>query len=179
MAYVVALNVKRRNLSASQKAIAAGEAWRQAEVEGRVQKQGMKKARVALIRDPRQHFATLFGVQEKWVEAARALVRDDPPAAMLVKSGAATLIEKCRELDLRQGNTSHIAGRGPTAPEFTAVVNLSLKAAIDAVSKNSWVEKLRQSNGPLSTRSFAKPRLSRRTSMERFMGNSESFTLPI
>jgi hypothetical protein len=79
---------------ASQRAIAAAEAWSQAAAEGRVQscKGGDRREqsdKFALIRDPREVFAKAFGVNEKYVEMARALWLDDPPAADAVKAGTA------------------------------------------------------------------------------------------
>jgi hypothetical protein len=40
LAYVVSVNVKRRHLTATQRAMAAAEAWEIAEKEGRVQTKG-------------------------------------------------------------------------------------------------------------------------------------------
>ena len=89
---VVSLNVKRRNLSSSQRAMAAAKAWALAEQEGKVQTQGGDRKSKAqsghLIAAPRDHFAVMFGVSKTYVEQARALLRDDPLAAEAVQNGA-------------------------------------------------------------------------------------------
>lgn len=95
LAYVVSLNVKRRNMSASQKAMAAAEAWAIAEREGRVHTgRGGDRRKpqngVSFISEPAKHFAALFGVGSKnYVEMGRALLRDDPTEAARVKRGGA------------------------------------------------------------------------------------------
>jgi hypothetical protein len=98
------LNVKRRNLSARKRAIAAGEAWRHAEAEGRVQKQGgpLQKAQSALTAKPRSYFAKAFEVGEQYVEMGHDLVVEHPLAADAVKH-AGDLKEAHNELTLRQG----------------------------------------------------------------------------
>jgi hypothetical protein len=91
------LVVKRRNLSAGQRAVAAAEAWSQAAAEGRVQTgqggdhKSKPKEGVDLIQSPRDSFAGLFGVGKNYVEMARALWLDDPPAGDAVKAGTADL----------------------------------------------------------------------------------------
>jgi hypothetical protein len=81
--------------SAGARAIAAGEAWDQAEKEGKVAERGeIGRGRSGKVRDlitnPRYYFSKLFGVNEKYVEQAHALVKEDPLAAAAVKAGAAT-----------------------------------------------------------------------------------------
>ncbi|MGH6678878.1 MAG: hypothetical protein ACREDL_08085 [Bradyrhizobium sp.] len=80
---MISLNVKRRNLNAAQRAIAAADAWLRAEAEGHVQKQGgpRQNAETRRIASPRDHFAKLFAVNEKYVEMARDLLLDDPVGA--------------------------------------------------------------------------------------------------
>ena len=90
VALVVSLNVKRRNLDAGQKAIAAAEAWIEAEAEGRTVGKGEsgKLGKVPnLIADPRGHFATMFGTNDKYIRLARDLIEGDPTAAASVKEG--------------------------------------------------------------------------------------------
>lgn len=101
VALVVSLNVKRRNLSASQRAIAAAEAW------------DVVALTVQPNRDTprRKHLSTIFGVGENLVQQARALVERDPAAAAAVKAGRARLdaaynqlvqSEETRESDERE-----------------------------------------------------------------------------
>jgi hypothetical protein len=74
---------KRRSLTASQRAIAAGRAWLRAEAEGRVLtgKGGDRRSKDqspngALIHQPRDYFAALYGVGKNYVEMAHALARE-------------------------------------------------------------------------------------------------------
>jgi hypothetical protein len=71
--------------------MAAAEAWAYAEAQGMVSAHGGDRKSNAqrghLISDPRSHFAEAFGVGKNYVEQARALLRDDPPAAVAVKNG--------------------------------------------------------------------------------------------
>jgi hypothetical protein len=82
LAAVVSLNVKRRNLTASQRAVAAAQAWRTAMLEGRVlvgRGGDRSKAKSSLlIADPREYFGKLFGVNEKYAEMALELYTEDP-----------------------------------------------------------------------------------------------------
>jgi ParB-like chromosome segregation protein Spo0J len=60
---IVSLNIKRRNLTAGQRAIAAAQAWVYAEKEGLVQAKGRpgKLDKISnLIAQPREHFAKAF-----------------------------------------------------------------------------------------------------------------------
>jgi ParB-like chromosome segregation protein Spo0J len=111
LAFVVSQNVKRRQLKAGPLAIAAAEAWIEAEKAGQVStgKGGNRtKAQSALwISDPRKYFGKLFGVGEKYVEQARALLKDDPLAAASVKTAGALLKEKYEELQLRRGGEAN------------------------------------------------------------------------
>ncbi|MCC6780942.1 MAG: DUF3102 domain-containing protein [Hyphomicrobiales bacterium] len=64
---------------------AAAEAWGLAEREGRVAERGQigrnRSPTVGdLITTPRDHFAALFGSNKVYVEQARALLKNDPPA---------------------------------------------------------------------------------------------------
>jgi len=91
LALIISLNVKRRNLSAGQRAIAAADAWYQAEAAGRVLKHGGDRTSgksTHLIADPREYFATAFGSNDKYIRMARSLLIDDPPAAESVRNGA-------------------------------------------------------------------------------------------
>ena len=77
--FIVSANVKRRNLVAQQRAIAAARAWYRAEEEGRVQPHGGDRRSSSenpnLIRDPAKHFAGLYGVSQDYVRMARAVLR--------------------------------------------------------------------------------------------------------
>ena len=73
MAFVVSLNVRRRNLTASQRAIAAAEAWDQYEIGA-----GRPAGKSAESRQnskgwTRDRLADLFGVNKDYIQQARAL----------------------------------------------------------------------------------------------------------
>jgi hypothetical protein len=77
--------VKRRNLAAGQRAVAAARAWAAAEAEGRILKPGETERRPSspqkgehLISKPREHFGTMFGAGKNQVEQAKALVDKNP-----------------------------------------------------------------------------------------------------
>lgn len=82
VALLVSLNVKRRNLSASQRAIAAAEAW-----ELVSPKNGGKQGRAGALSD-------LFGIAHGYVQQARAL---DPELAAEVKQGLRSLADAYAE----------------------------------------------------------------------------------
>jgi hypothetical protein len=117
VAYVVSLNVKRRNLTASQKAIAAAEAWVMAEAEGRVQKHGGdRKSKpqngVLIIKFPSEHFGALFSVGKNYVDMAKALLAEDgdPTNAVQIKKGgpnAPKLKDTYDAMMKRRGGDSH------------------------------------------------------------------------
>jgi hypothetical protein len=126
LSVLVSLNVKRRNLSAAQKAIAAADAWVQAEAEGRVETKGgdrKSKAQSAhLIADPRNHFGKLFGVGEKYVTMARDLLLHDRVAARAVRDGTGNLRAAHHELGLRIGRQkttlNHVRDLERKRPDF-------------------------------------------------------------
>jgi hypothetical protein len=141
-AYVVSLNVKRRNLTAGQKAIAAAEAWIAAEKEGRTVTSGKvgrgRSAKVAnLIQDPRSYFAKLFGSNHNSIRQARELIEQDPPAAAEVKNGGPrTLAAAYADLEKRIGTAANerarqrtLAAARPDLAEKVANGTLSLASA--------------------------------------------------
>jgi hypothetical protein len=74
-----------KNTTAGQRAIAAAEAWNYAESRGMTgtgRKLGIEGTEVGT--KARTYFGKLFGADEHQVDQARALLRDDPPAAALV-----------------------------------------------------------------------------------------------
>jgi hypothetical protein len=114
LSVVVSLNVKRRNLNAAQRAMAAADAWLRAEAEGKVQTKGgdrgnqhtggkEAKAQSALLADPRSHFGKLFGVGEKYVAMARDLLLDDPVGVQAVCGGTKDLRAAHLALENRVG----------------------------------------------------------------------------
>jgi len=127
---VVSLNVKRRNLTKPQLAVSAARAWKEAEDEGRVQKQGGDRGKTPkvgeLIADPRSHFARLFGVSKNYVEMARRVLDYSPELADEVAAGTgrsleqayqeATAAERARKqeadtLELLRGRASDLVER--------------------------------------------------------------------
>jgi hypothetical protein len=115
LAFVVSQNVKRRQLKAGPLAIAAAEAWIEAEKAGQIAEHGGDRRSTAhkghLIKNPRDYFAKLFGVGKNYVEHARALLKDDPLAAASIKKAGASLQEKYDELQLRRGGEANQQGR--------------------------------------------------------------------
>lgn len=93
LALVVSLNVKRRNLNAGQRAVAAAEAWDLAS-----QELGRGKGRA-------QTLGELFDVSHAYVTQARALLRDAPELAARVKTGEVALAaayDALRDRDRRE-----------------------------------------------------------------------------
>jgi hypothetical protein len=87
VAYVVSLNVKRRNLSASQRAVVAAEASRFS---------------TQFDNAERRQLAQQFGTNETYLSNARALVERDPGAAERVKAGTQHLVDAYDELRQRE-----------------------------------------------------------------------------
>jgi hypothetical protein len=106
--YIVSQNVKRRDITVSQRAIVAAEAWARAERTGRVQTKGgdrRSKAQSAhLIKDPRRHFGKEYEVGEKYVVMAMELLTLDPPAVEAVRNGAEKLRDAHAKAAKRQGS---------------------------------------------------------------------------
>jgi ParB-like chromosome segregation protein Spo0J len=115
LAFVVSLNVKRRNLSAGAKAIAAAEAWDRATFPKNLGKQGKAGA-----------LAALFGINHTYVQQARALLQDDPPAAEAVKAGG-VLKDAYEKLQRRKGDLLNheikLRDLNATRPDLTARVD--------------------------------------------------------
>jgi hypothetical protein len=101
IAYVASLNVKRRNLSAGQRAIAAAEAWDQVGEGSRADPRARKLAR-------------LFGTNDNYVSQARALVKNAPDLAQRVKEGT----------PLSEGYGDHQKRRGKNKTTRDALVRL-------------------------------------------------------
>jgi hypothetical protein len=91
LTFVISLNRHRRQLTASQAAMAAARAWRQAEAEGRVQsgagRPGNSTGSGELIRDPRNHFAKLLGAGRDLTQNAKALLDEAPDLAAEIDGG--------------------------------------------------------------------------------------------
>jgi ParB-like chromosome segregation protein Spo0J len=88
VAIVVSLNVKRRNLTAGQRAIAAAEAWDMF-ADSRAERRAIK-------------LGTLFGSNKVYVDKARALVERDPDAAAAVKANTLALNDAYQSLLKRE-----------------------------------------------------------------------------
>ena len=102
VAFVVSLNIRRRNLSASQRAIAAAEA-------GKFFTQFGHGERKKLARD--------FGTNEVYLNNARALVERDPDAAAAVKSGAKSLDDAYREFRSREAQLDALSRKSEVLRE--------------------------------------------------------------
>jgi hypothetical protein len=95
LAFVVSLNVKRRNLTKPQLAIAAARAWAQAEAAGEVRPHGGDRTASDenrhLIQEPRKHFADLFGVSQDYARMARVVLAYSEPLTAQVSAGEVAL----------------------------------------------------------------------------------------
>jgi hypothetical protein len=105
-AWVVLQNVKRRNLTAGQRAVAAARAWKVAENEGRIAKEGRpaknSPQQGELIKSPRDHFGKMFGAGKDQVEQAKALVDNDAVGVAAIMTGT-SLAEAFRDYEVRIG----------------------------------------------------------------------------
>jgi hypothetical protein len=90
--------VKRRNLTAGQRAIAAAEAWDRAP-----KNLGGGKGTAATL-------AAMFGTNRTYIEQARALTVEDHLGAQAVKAGA-SLKDAYDALQARQGTIRNLRGR--------------------------------------------------------------------
>lgn len=112
-AWVVLQNVKRRNLTAGQRAVAAARAWTVAEKEGRISKEGRPKnspQQGELIKNPRVYFGKMFGAGKDQVEQAKALVDNDAVGVDAIMNGK-TLAEVFHDYELRIGKDRNEAIR--------------------------------------------------------------------
>jgi ParB-like chromosome segregation protein Spo0J len=136
---VISLNAKRRDLTASKRAVAAAEAWAYAEEAGRVLTgKGGDRSKAQsghCIKDPRNFFADQFGVGKNYVEQARALKRGDPLAFAAVKDGA-PLAASYDALTMRLGTAENtkarlkrLAEKRPDLAELVAAEQATLEAA--------------------------------------------------
>lgn len=135
VAFVVSLNVRRRNLTASQRALAAAEA-------------GLVVGKVPTGSKSRQTLAKLFASNEKYVQQARALVERDPDAAAAVKSGAQSLDDAYRafrqreaDLDARSRKAEVLRQRRPDLAERVESEALTLAEAFDLMSADEARER--------------------------------------
>lgn len=102
LGFVVSLNVKRRNLSKQQLAIAAARAWKQAEDEGRTLQSGETARRPSspkvgepdLITDARSHFGAMFGVSKNLANMARRVLDYSAELADEVCAGTGKTLEQ-------------------------------------------------------------------------------------
>lgn len=122
IALVVSLNVKRRNLSKSQTAIAAAEAWDQVGA-----KNGTKR---------RDVLADLFGTGREYVQRARSLIERDPDAAAEVKAGILTLGEAydaLRQRERQAEQRKEERGRLQRRPDLAELVEAGKLPTDDAL----------------------------------------------
>lgn len=129
---VVSLNVKRRNLTQSQRAVAAGEAAEYSAASNR-------------------RIADMFGVDEKYIRMARALVERDPDAAAAVKAGSAALADahealKQREQETkgRQAAVDKLRADHPDLAELVDAGSLTLGDAIASATERDRAERERR-----------------------------------
>lgn len=126
---VVSLNVRRRNLTASQRAIAAADACQISDMSAR-------------------KGADLFGINHTYVAQARALVERDPDAASAVKAGTKTLAVAYEELRERERETESdrvlLNDLRDTYPDLAELVQDGTITLLDALRKSEAEDRLRQ-----------------------------------
>jgi ParB-like chromosome segregation protein Spo0J len=93
VALVVSLNVKRRNMTAGQRAVSAAEAW------DLVPKRGQS---THVSGRTHEHLAAMFGVSAKYVQQARQLVEHAPDLARQAKAGLMSMATAAEELRTRE-----------------------------------------------------------------------------
>lgn len=133
LALVVSLNVKRRNLTAAQRAIAAAEAWDQ----------------VAVKNDRRRDvLAVMFDVSTGYVQQARALVERDPAGAEQVKAGVVSLREAYDDLMRRDGRArsqvsdlQRLRAEHPDLAEAVGSDVLELREALERAEERAEEER--------------------------------------
>jgi hypothetical protein len=135
LAVVVSLNVRRRNLTGGQKAIAAAEAW---ELFPTGSRSDPKKAQLA----------AMFDINDRYVQQARALVERDPVAAGAVKRGEMSLGDAHDELRKREGRNKSDAAEHrrlrasyPDLAEAVDAESTSLREALAEADERTAREK--------------------------------------
>jgi hypothetical protein len=109
--YIRSQNAKRRDLTPSQRAIVAAEAWIRAKKQGLIQSKGARtdlpsrKVRAGLIKDPERYFAKEYSVGEKLIKMALTLLRFDPPAVEDVRNGIERLQSAHEKAAKRHGSS--------------------------------------------------------------------------
>ncbi len=156
LAVVVSLNVKRRNLTGSQIAIAAAEAWLQAETEGRILQAGQNARYVngsPKIGNPRDYFAKLFGSNKEYVRMARELLAEDPPAAEAVREGRQELRLAHADLRSRKGRDKarderlwQLRQARPDLADLVRTGKLTLEDALQTAEQEAEALKKRRFN---------------------------------
>lgn len=133
VALVVSLNVRRRNLSASQRAVAAAEASRFSTRFGNAE---------------RKRLAGAFATNETYLANARALVERDPDAAAAVKAGAKTLDDAYRQLRQREADLDAatrkaevLRDKRPDLAERVETSSLTLNEAYDLMAADDARER--------------------------------------
>ena len=136
VAYVVSLNVKRRNLRAGAVAIAAARAWDQVSPDS-----GGKQGRAGAL-------AAMFGIGHGPVQQARALVERDPLAADDVGSGRQTLAaaydalrERERRAESQADKRARLGRHRPDLVERVDAGELSIDEADDLAAADELRER--------------------------------------
>lgn len=129
LAFVLSLNLKRRQLSASELAFVALEIEK-IEAERAKDRQGTRTDIVALMPESagraREAAAAAVGVSPRYVQDAKKLETESPDLAVQVRSGGKTITQAIRELkeekreQRRDDNRSLIAQAGPAVASKTA-----------------------------------------------------------
>lgn len=130
LAVVVSLNIKRRNLTAGQKAIAAAEAWDLLSTAS-----GTKRAGVNRL----DRLADIFDVGRTAIQQARDLVGRDPVASEAVKRGETVLGQAHEELRKREGRSRTDAAEHRRLradyPDLAEAVDAEDKSLRDALAE--------------------------------------------
>jgi hypothetical protein len=161
LTFVIGANVKRRALRASQRAMAAAEAWNIAEKNGQVQEHGGDRSSSGqnghLIKQPREYFAKLFEVGVAYVKQARTVLADDPIMAERIKLGTQLSLQDVYDAVMkRKGDAADDASKmrrlAQAAPDLAERVTDSLMSLDNALAELSQRQRVEREAREAATR---------------------------
>jgi hypothetical protein len=157
-AFVASLNAKRRDLTASTRALAAARAWKRAVADGRVQPHGGDRKKSSgesrhLIADPRRRFSELFGANKDYTQQAYALVTRDPTGAEAVAKGQhvktayEALVEHEAESNSENAKRARLEAYAPDLLELVNDGRMTLGEALAALHERQHREEQIRAGG--------------------------------